>query len=279
MRSRLSESAGRSFRLPRDEDASTNTSVENAFAVLNLFSAGTEALALSDIARLLDLPLSTAHRVVTTLCDAEFLSQQHAGGLYVTGLRVRELLNALYNRYPIRRRSARTLRELADATGQAAALYVPFGSHCLRIAGAQDRQQIHRPLLIGEALSLTSTPCGLVILAYAGPDQPEPAGAGPRPAEIRSTGYLSTVTDGLRSVAFPLIDADGRAFAAIAVEGSTLEFREPARSKLSTWSRIVRRLQDQCREHPDWTATPFEGLDSTHLHLRESHAQDFQGAS
>jgi len=262
--------------LPRDEEASTNTSVENAFAVLNLFSGGTEALALSDIARLLGLPLSTAHRIVTTLCDAEFLSQQHAGGLYVTGLRVRELLNALYNRYPIRRRAARTLRELAGTTGQAAALYVPFGAHCLRIAGAQDRQQIHRPLLIGEALSLTSTPCGMVLLANPGSGGQEPHR---ELAEIRRTGYLSTTTDGLRSVVFPLLDAEDRAFAVIAVEGSTLEFREPSRSKINGWSGIVRRLQDQCREHPDWTVTPFAGIDSTHLQLRESHAQDMEGAS
>ncbi|WP_329000095.1 helix-turn-helix domain-containing protein [Kribbella sp. NBC_00709] len=264
--------------MPTDEEASTNTSVENAFAVLNLFSGGTEALALSDIARLLGLPLSTAHRIVTTLCDAEFLSQQHAGGLYVTGLRVRELLNALYNRYPIRRRAARTLRELAGTTGQAAALYVPFGAHCLRIAGAQDRQQIHRPLLIGEALSLRSTPCGLVLLAYAGSDDPAPEHQREL-AEIRRTGHLSTTTDGLRSVVFPLLDAEDRAFAVIAVEGSTLEFKEPTRTKVNSWGGIVRRLQDQCREHPDWTMTPFAGIDSTHLQLRESHAQDMEGAS
>ena len=258
--------------MTKTSPAPTNTSVENAFAVLGLFSTATDAVALSDIARMLDIPLSTAHRVVTTLCAAEFLVQQYAGGPYTPGIRVQELLNALYNRYPIRRRAATPLRALADGSGQGAVLYVRFGSHCLRIAGAQDRKQIHRPLLIGEALPLIDSPYGQVILAH----QPSP------PAQLQiphRSDHLSVVVGALRSVTFPLLDRGDRAFAAVAVEGSTLEFSEPSARKIAQWGEIVSELQAQCRDNPDWTVNPFDGVATGRLRLPEDHRPEFGGSA
>lgn len=247
--------------MQNEKVVSTNSSVESAFALLKLFAGATEPIGLSDMARQLELPLSTTHRVVSSLCTGEFLTQPYAGGPYSPGLRVRELLNALYNRYPIRRHSMKALRSLSDASGQAAALYVLFGTHSLRIAGAQDRQQVHRPLLIGETRPLASSPSGRVILAHRPHPTDSHATMAPdehaETADIRARGYLATAADALRSVTFPLVGANGEAFAAVAVEGATLEFSEPTARQIRAWQEIVNQLQESCIAHPEWTILPF----------------------
>src|SRR4051812_6680700 len=257
----------------RAKPAAANASVDNAFALLTLFAGTTEPIGLTELSRLLDLPLTTAHRVVTTLCDTEFLEQLYSGGPYVPGLRVQELLNAMYNRYPVRRRSTKVLRALADASGQAAVLYVRFGEHSLRIAGAQDRQQVHRPLLIGEALPMIDSPSGLVMLAYqaTGQHRPDVSGElGEQLLEIGRAGFLSIASGGVRTVVYPLLDGRQEAFAALALEGAMIEFAKPTRRQIATWKSIVDGFQDQCTSHPEWTFTPFRQADTRDLRLPSS---------
>lgn len=257
----------------RTKPASANASVDNAFALLTLFAGTTEPIGLTELSRLLGLPLTTAHRVVTTLCDSEFLDQLYSGGPYVPGLRVQELLNAMYNRYPVRRRSTKVLRALADASGQAAVLYVRFGEHSLRIAGAQDRQQVHRPLLIGEALPMTDSPSGLVMLSYqaTGQHRPDVSGElGEQLLQIGQAGFLSIASDGVRTVVYPLLDGRQEAFAALALEGATIEFARPTKRQIATWKSIVDDFQDQCTSHPEWTFTPFREADTRDLRLPSS---------
>jgi DNA-binding IclR family transcriptional regulator len=248
---------------------SVNASVDNAFAVLTCFAGTTEPIALTELSRMLGLPLTTTHRIVTTLCDAEFLNQLYSGGPYEPGIRVRELLNAMYNRYPVRRRATKVLRALADSSGQAAVLYVRFGEHILRIAGAQDRQQVHRSLLIGEALALDSSPSGLVMLSFPGDEQSHGVSGGlaAQIAEIRQAGFLSTASDTLRTIVFPLFNDHREAFAAISLEGSTLEFERPSKRQIAGWAAIIAEFQKLCAAHPEWTFAPFQRAGTRDLRL------------
>lgn len=254
--------------------AEQNTSVEHAFAILRLLATADAAIGVADIARELGLSLTTTHRVLTTLCEADYVSQQREGGKYETGIRVREVLMTLYHRYPLRSAATSTMRELARLSEQAATLTVRFGDRALRIAGVRDHQYVHRPLLIGEMTPLHVGPASRVILAGQ-PTAAVKAYVAARTRElgarhsrmlraeldqIRLDGHLLDQSDGLTTVAFPLTNADGMAVAAVALEGATVQFRAPSGPRLRRWARVVAELQQECLAAPDTLVGPFDRI-------------------
>lgn len=251
-----------------------NASVENAFAVIRFLATADSPVGVADIARQLGLSLTTTHRVVTTLCEADFVSQRGEGGKYEPGLRVRELMMALYRRYPIRSAATPAMRELARLTGQAATLTVRFGSRALRIAGVQDHKYVHRPLLIGETTPLGVGAASLAILTgqddgtiksiiagLRGVVYSRPRAQISREIEAaRAAGYVIQESDGLTVVAFPIHNLDRTAVAAIALEGASVQFRPPQARQLKRMQAIVSRLQDACDAQPTLLNGPFDRI-------------------
>lgn len=254
--------------------AEPNASVEHAFAVLRLLATADSPIGVADIGRQLGLSLTTTHRVVTTLCEADYVSQQGEGGKYQAGIRVRELLMTLYRRYPIRAAATPAMRELARLTGQAATLTVRFGDRALRIAGVQDHQYVHRPLLIGEMTPLGIGAASRSILA--GQDERTVSAQLTalrgilKASEIKAlrtelkraheVGYVLTDSDGLTVVALPLDNPLGTTIAAISLEGATVQFRPPRPQQLRKLQAVVARLQRDCLEAPETLSGPFDRI-------------------
>ena len=254
--------------------AEPNASVENAFAVIRLLAMADAPIGVADIARQLGMSLTTTHRVVTTLCEADFVSQRGEGGKYEPGLRVRELMMALYRRYPIRSAATPTMRELARLSGQAATLTVRFGNLALRIAGVQDHKYVHRPLLIGEATPLGVGAAALAILAGQDENARKSILAALRgridadtrkriPTEIetaRAARYVTQESDGLTVVAFPVCNLDRIAVAAIALEGASVQFRTPRAYEIKKMLAVVARFQARCDARPELLSGPFDRI-------------------
>jgi DNA-binding IclR family transcriptional regulator len=253
--------------------AEPNQSVEHAFAVLKLFAHTAEPMGIVDISRRLGLSLGTCHRVLTTMCAAGFASQGHDGGKYEPGLRVRELLLALYGRFPIRAASMSTLKELTARSGLASSLSVPLGDVALRVGGVPDRLILHRPLQLGmvSELHIGAAPRAILAslpearrLAYVRRQLPRSQPA--REAllgeldEIRARGHVITESPGLRSVAFPIRNGDGHAIAAVALEGASAHFTEPPARKLAQWRSLVAKLELLCQADPSLARGPFDHL-------------------
>lgn len=262
---------------PAYDDSAPNSSTDSAFAVLRLFASATGPLGVTDIARSIGLPLSTTHRVVSTLIDTEYLERHRHGSEYQPGLRVRELLLSMHARFPLRAAATPMLRQLASESGQAAVLQARFGHRSLRVCGISDHQIVHRPLLIGQAEALHESPGGRVILAF----QPlafraeyltrigQPTDVlTAELASVRAEAVLQHVKAGLRSIAFP-VRVGGGAVGAIVLEGSPLTFGPPGARRIARWRDAVARLEEFAATHADVLSGPFAatlGLsDETHV--------------
>ncbi|PPK68560.1 IclR family transcriptional regulator [Actinokineospora auranticolor] len=209
--------------------------VQRALGVLQCFRYLGPELGVSDIARALELPVSTAHRLVLTLVAAGFLERDAATARYRLGTTVAELGQLHYFRHGLHRLDP-VLAALGRATRASASIAVRSGHDALVLiggtVGAESSDGIRTPL--------HSTAMGKVLLAWAPPGEddldalPELVRLTDRTigdraelraelARVRVAGYA--VNDGesevgIRSVSVPVLDADGFGYAALTLRAT-----------------------------------------------------------
>jgi IclR family KDG regulon transcriptional repressor len=71
------------------------SSVYNAMRLIKIFSAESDELGLSELARRLDLPKSSVHRLAADLVESNMLSQNAESGKYRLGLLMFELASLM----------------------------------------------------------------------------------------------------------------------------------------------------------------------------------------
>jgi DNA-binding IclR family transcriptional regulator len=257
-------------------EGKARSSVEQAVGILMQFVGSPERqLGVSDVSRLVGVPLSTTHRVLSTLVDSGLLAQEATGGKYTLGLGIRELILRLCDGFPIRRVAAPYLRRLAALSGQNVGLDVRLGLYAYRIGGVQQRQGIHLPMMIGEVSSLCEGLGSLTLLAYQSERVVDECISRFRVLDstsllellhgIRRAGYTMSSQhdanyDSVRGISFPVRIASGEAIAAMSVEGPVLTFPALAQENIGIWRSVVEELESHCSGIPDISAGPFSGL-------------------
>ena len=98
--------AGRATRAAADAGAEGLKSLRKAIRVLECFSLQTPRLPLTDIACTVGLPLSTAHRIVTTLRAVGMVEQEGDRDLYRLGLKLLELGSMVLANMEVHRKRA-----------------------------------------------------------------------------------------------------------------------------------------------------------------------------
>lgn len=253
--------------------AIANSSVDQAFDVLALLSGSQEPTGVAQLARTLDVPTSTAHRVLATLEQAGYVTRDTTGTKYQLGLGAQELAHALLRRFPLQAAVQPYLHRLAAATGETVVLCGRVGFYRVRLASAVGASDVHAAPRLGQTARLGDTPGGRAILAF---DEDLAArylrwiGGGRRASGaaralqdqldgIRSAGsVLETYDDGRANLAMPLRDADGRAFASLAVEAAESSGGERTqRARLARLRGCVEELQALVREQPELAVDPF----------------------
>jgi DNA-binding IclR family transcriptional regulator len=213
-------------------------SVASAIELLDLFVAE-EELGVSQVARKLGVAKSTAHRLLTTLCNGGLVEQNSENGRYRLGLRLFELGHLALSRVELRRESRALLEELREVSGLTVHLAVAQGADTLFLERLVTLRGMHAMSEYRRRWPLHATSCGKVICAYdpvaaqARIDAGFPAltprtiatreGFVAELAQIRRTGYAQSseeVMSQLASVAAPVLDAQGLARAAISITGS-----------------------------------------------------------
>ena len=109
---------------PADSGAGFSQSLERGLAVLSSFTPERPELGISELARMLALTRSTAHRYVATLATLGYLHQDEATRKYRLGPRVLDLGFAVLGSLELREIAAPHLRRLAETTGHTANLAV-----------------------------------------------------------------------------------------------------------------------------------------------------------
>jgi DNA-binding IclR family transcriptional regulator len=204
-------------------------------AVLGAFTRDRPALTLSDLSRAVDVPLSTAHRLVGELCCWGALERDD-DGRYRIGLRIWELGALAPRGLGLREAALPFMEDLYEVTHENVQLAVRDDDQVVFVERFAARNAVAVLTQVGGRFALPPTGVGLVLLAHAPLDVQERVLARPLQrytpftltdprqlrrvlAEVRRTGVAVSdrqVTTDAVSVAAP-IEVRGSVVAALSV--------------------------------------------------------------
>jgi DNA-binding IclR family transcriptional regulator len=212
----------------------SNSSARFLFDILELLGRTDTPLGLTDIRRLLNLPVATAHRGLATLEQAGFAARYQASTRYVLGPMAKRLRQSVISRYTVRDRALPHLRRLSVTTGETTSLSVRIGWHMLRLVTVLGEGDMMKGGAVGQVRRLDDGLPGRVILTLL-PDEERtrfnaycnqtgtPVRAPWRVdrASLLRRGYATepmAVTPNGAGIAMPLYDPDRHPTAIVSVE-------------------------------------------------------------
>ena len=224
-------------------------SVERAFSVLNALTAGPAGV--SEIAERTDLPKSTVARMLGTLVELGAVEQSELLGVYGLGELIIDLSAAASPGRNLVTLARPFLEELAARTGEAAGLSMLDGTKVYYLDQVDSDHEVQVRDWTGESIDAHVVPSGMVLLAYADDELVEAVLGAPlqrftartltdavavreRLAAVRERGYAwgrEEMSDGLNSVAGPIVNPAGSVIAAVHVHGPSYRFPEPGRAE------------------------------------------------
>lgn len=240
--------------------------VAKAGKVLDLFTAANPEWGVGEVAQRLAMPKSSAHGLLSTLCDIG-LVRKSPGGRYRLGWRIVEMNRTLFSTTGSLAGTRPVLRQLADqlgATVELAALHQGDVAILDRVSAASMRDSV----IDGERVPAHRSALGQVLLAHAGRPVIDAAiaavgltGRTSHTVACRSRlrseldatrlrGYACVMAEshlGLCSVAAPIRDADGSVHTAIGVTLPALSFRRNRELLARSVQRTAARISQNAR--------------------------------
>ncbi|MEA4882299.1 MAG: IclR family transcriptional regulator [Clostridia bacterium] len=223
---------------PDETGAKTVRSVERAFDILDCFSFQQRELTLTEIARAVDLPVPTTHRLIRVLQRRGWLRQDERTGIYSLGLHVLERGAIVLSGFTLREKAQPVLDALAASTSGTVLLGVIEDGELVYVDRRDSRAPLRVVSEVGQVRPINYGILGKLLLAYT-PEQHvrEVLKASPlvkrarrafvseeefiaELARVRQSGYAIAVdetTDGVAGVAAPIMGVDGRVVAGLAV--------------------------------------------------------------
>ncbi|MGH3097066.1 MAG: IclR family transcriptional regulator [Streptosporangiales bacterium] len=220
-------------------------SAERTLQVLDLLTARERALTFTEIGAVLDVPVSSLHGLLRTLVACGWVEYGETTREYALGIRALEAGNAYTRSFglPDRARPLMTrIRDEIDETVQLAVLDGRFnvyvakvdGGHALRLASEVGRRLPAHATGLGKVLlasldprELTDLLGGVRLERYTGSTMADLPALRRYLAEVRRRGYAldnEEYSVGVRCVAAPVCDSEGRTVAAMSVSVPTARF-------------------------------------------------------
>lgn len=220
------------------EAASGSQTIMRALGVLEALRDAHSAVGVTELARAVELPVSTVHRILRTLVLAGYVVQNVETDRYRLGRQAFLLGRAASHTLGFD--AAQPLLErLAEETGESVNLVVRDRNEGLVVLRVESPQPLRFAQPAGTRIPLHSTSSGKVLLAFAADPVRELTELGELERHTRSTTTsLRKLTDELRDirqrgysinkgeriagvygVAAPVLDTDGTAIAALAIQG------------------------------------------------------------
>lgn len=140
-------------------------SVLKSLDVLELFSSTEPTLTLSEIARRLGLPKSTAFNLLATLASRNYITRVE-GEKYALGTAIMPLTQAVWTNVQLRDRAAPLLRNVADASRESVYLTAREGEQCLYIYAVESPRRLLARTAVGDRMPMHCTSVGKAMLAF-----------------------------------------------------------------------------------------------------------------
>jgi len=140
--------------------------VERTLDFLELFAEQKRPLSLSDISRLLGIPVSSCHDVLQALQDRGFIYEVSPRGGYYPTLRMYEAGKVIAKNDPVVLRADYRLRELRDELDESVLLAKVSGLKAMYLLSFETSHPLRFQLKVGNSVtSLHATSAGKAILA------------------------------------------------------------------------------------------------------------------
>jgi DNA-binding IclR family transcriptional regulator len=210
--------------------------VERALDILDCFAPGQLELSLTDLAKRINLAMSTTSRLVSTLEKRNYLSRNRDSQRYGLGPRIAQIGALGFSSADIRKVALPYMRDLNRIYDEGVSLYVVQDRERICIERVESSRPLRRVINVGDRNLLTRGAAGRILLAWLPEDRrAELLGNDPFTneealAELRRNGYtvsLGEREEGVASIAAPVQDARREVVAALAMSGPSVRFEGP----------------------------------------------------
>ncbi len=232
--------------------------IERMTALLDVLADSSEPVALRHLAQATGLHSSTAHRILGAMTTARFV-ERHEAGTYRLGIRLLELGNLVKSRLNIREVAGAYMQALHEKIGEAVNLGIRHEDEIVYIERTSGGRSLVRVVyLVGGRAPLHLTSVGKLFLAEDGPEKVRAYAKrtglpGKTPASLTSLAALEKELDrirrhmvafdneeaeiGLKCVAAPIYDDEGKMIAALSVSA-------PVDRHRPDWATLVKATAD-----------------------------------
>ena len=147
--------------------------LQNAMQVLRLYSQSRQELRVTDVAELLDRPLSSASRLLKAMQEAGFLERDAISGRYRLSLELAVVGEIAQQSSSLRRMARPSLEMLTESTGETSNLVILDGGEGVNVDGVQSRKTVGHIGVLGRRLPLHATAAGKALVAWMAPSARE----------------------------------------------------------------------------------------------------------
>ncbi|MHB0868707.1 MAG: IclR family transcriptional regulator [Chloroflexota bacterium] len=233
----------------RDKPTASVEAIERAVRILDAFSVDRPELGVAEVARILGLKRSTAHRALVTLEMGGILRQIAVSQKYTLGPKVLHLAYILQTQLSIANVALPHMRSLRDRFNETVALHLLVNGHqrvvVQQVESTHDLRRTYRD--IGKVLPLYAGSPGKLLMAFMPLEEVEKVigETGLRPYtpititdparlrreldEIRQQGYAMSSGEhspGIASISCPILSQEGQVVAAINISGPSARLSE-----------------------------------------------------
>jgi IclR family transcriptional regulator, KDG regulon repressor len=209
--------------------------LRKAAHVIDVLARNVAPTRLGTLAEAVQLPKSSAHRLLAELVELGLVRKVEEGS-YAVGYRLVQWGHAADLALGIRQVAEPIMHELRDSSSESVHLYIVDGLHRLCVAKADGLHTLRPVIDVGESRPLGVSASGKLLLAHAGSTLYEQASrAAPESAlptwpsletldQIRAQGWARSTAEtetGLTAIAVPVWGSAGRAIAALTLAGAT----------------------------------------------------------
>ncbi|MDO8212142.1 IclR family transcriptional regulator [Conexibacter sp. CPCC 206217] len=243
-------------------------SVRRAIALMASLVDNHDGLTLTELARNAELSVSTAHRLIQTLCDGDILCRDADDERFVPGPLLMRLARSSLAHGGLGEASD-AITDLSLRTGETATFVVRDGRSALVMIASPPLSALRIERQVGERLGLLDSAAGHALLAYS----PEPVRESvalfgePTTAlvnEIRAVSYRRWAYDddhatGIRALAAPILGVDHTATTVVSLEGPASRVTD---DRIETLAADVQRCARSLRHLPISMASMASALDA-----------------
>lgn len=215
------------------------SSVATAVRLLKTFSEGEAEIGVTTLSKRLGVAKSTVYRLASTLVAEGMLEQNRENDKYRLGLALFGLGALVRQRMNVSTEARPHIFALREATNETVHLAVQEGAQIIYVYDLESTQAIRQRANLGERKPAFCSAEGRAMLAFGPPEQVEAiiaAGLVPRTRftevdpdrlrlaleDVRRKGYALEDEQcelGMRSLAAPIRDSEGRIVAAVGIAG------------------------------------------------------------